>query len=310
MPRIPESTINEEKARAYLESILWPNGPVCPHCKGTDVYLMKPKATSTKPGRKGLRRCRSCKRQFTVTVGTVFESSHIPKHKWLMAVHFLTASKKGFNAHQLHRMVGVTYKTAWFMCHRLRYAMGHEPVKKKLRRTVEVDETYVGGKNANRPLSIRLRGAGPKKVPVMALVQRDGDVRSFPIRASDAETLKTAILDNVDKRSRIMTDSWKAYIGIGKSFRGGHHTVNHSALQYTRPGGINTNTVESYFSLPKRGIMGTFHHISREHLGRYCGEFDFRWNYRKTTDSERANAALRAVEGHRLVYKAINRGAA
>ena len=158
MPGIPEAAQNEDTARAYLEAIIWPNGPICAHCSGKDVYKMVPKATSKRPGRKGLHRCRTCKRQFTVTVGTIFEASHVPTHKWLLAVHFLTASKKGFSAHQLHRMIGVTYKTAWFMCHRLRYAMTQEHISKKLQGTVEIDETYVGGRGTNRSLKKRMMG--------------------------------------------------------------------------------------------------------------------------------------------------------
>lgn len=305
MPGIPEAAISEEKARAYLEATLWPNGPVCPHCKGTNVYRMTPKVKSEKPGRSGLLRCRSCKKQFTVTVGTIFEGSHVPLHKWLMAVHFMTASKKGFSAHQLHRMIGVTYKAAWFMCHRLRYAMGQEPVRSKLRGTVEVDETYVGGKHKNRPLSVRLRESAPKKIPVVALVKRGGDVRTFPVRGATALTLRSAIIENIDKRSKVITDDYSAYTNAAKGFAGGHHSVNHSINEYVKQGNVHTNTVESYFSLLKRGIMGTFHHISREHINQYCGEFAFRWNHRESTDTERANAALATTKGKRLVYSTL-----
>lgn len=302
MPGIPEFAMSEEKARACVEATLWPNGPVCPHCKEKDVYRMTVKAGSKKSGRSGLLRCRSCKKQFTVTVGTIFEGSHIPLNKWLMGIHLMTASKKGISAHQLHRMLGITYKAAWFMSHRLRYAMSHEAVKSKLRGIVEVDETYVGGKQSNRPLDMRRRGVMPRKAPVVALVKRNGDVRTFPIKNSGAKELTAAITENVDKRSKIYTDRWHAYSGVGKGFAGGHHTVNHSVFQYVRPGNVHTNTVESYFSLLKRGIMGTFHHISRQHLIQYCGEFAFRWNHKKSTDSERALAALRSTEGKRLFY--------
>ena len=294
--------MSEEKARACVEAILGPNGPICPHCQSSDVYRMASKTESKRPGRAGLLRCRSCKKQFTVTVGTIFEGSHIPLAKWLMAIHLMTASKKGISAHQIHRMLGVTYKAAWFMCHRLRYAMGHEEVKSKLRGIVEVDETYIGGKQANRSLDMRRRGVMPRKVPVMALVKRNGNVRTFPIKSANAVTLKSAILENISKSSKVITDRWWAYTGVGKAFKGGHHTVNHSENQYVRPGNIHTNTVESYFSILKRGIMGTFHHISKEHLAQYCGEFAFRWNYKKSTDTERAFAALASAQGKRLVY--------
>ncbi|MBI3548272.1 MAG: IS1595 family transposase [Elusimicrobia bacterium] len=297
--------MSEDQARAHIEATLWPNGPVCPHCKGQNVYRMAAKEGSKKPGRAGLLRCRDCKKQFTVTVGTIFEGSHIPLNKWLMALHLMTASKKGISAHQLHRMLGVTYKAAWFMCHRLRHTMSHDAVKSKMSGTVEVDETYVGGKHENRHVSIRFRQSPPRKTPVIALVKRNGDVRAFPIKSANAKTLRSAILGNVEKRARIMTDRWHAYTGIGKEFGGGHHTVNHSEFQYVRPGNIHTNTVESYFSLLKRGIMGTFHHISKEHLEKYCHEFSFRWNHRESSDVERANAALLGTIGKRLVYSEL-----
>lgn len=303
MPGIPESAQSEDKARAFVESIIWPNGPVCPHCKATDVYRMMPKATSKKPGRPGLLRCRPCKRQFTVTVGTIFESSHIPLNKWLMAVHFMTASKKGISAHQLHRMLGVGYKSAWFMAHRIRHAMKEGPLSIKLAGKVEVDETYIGGKQENRSNDMRRRGVMPRKTQVVALVSRNGKATAFPVKNIGKAQLHRAIEENVSKDATVYTDRWAAYTGIGKNYKGGHHTVNHTMSQYVRPGGIHTNTVESFFSLLKRGIIGTFHHISNQHLEGYCGEFSFRWNFNKATDRERAVALLGAVTGKRLVYK-------
>jgi transposase-like protein len=303
MPGIPDSATCEEKARAFVESILWPEGPVCPHCGSLDAYRMTPKAGSIKPGRSGLLRCRTCERQFTVTVGTIFEGSHIPLHKWLMAVHFMTASKKGISAHQLHRMLGIGYKAAWFMAHRVRHAMKEGPLALKLRGKVEVDETYIGGKQENRCNDMRRRGVMPKKTQVVALVTRSGKARAFPVRNTGKAQLHRAIEENVRPDSTVYTDRWNAYTGIGKSFAGGHHTVNHSMSQYVRPGNIHTNTVESYFSLLKRGITGTFHHISDQHLDGYCGEFSFRWNMKKSTDHERAIALLAATAGKRLVYK-------
>jgi transposase-like protein len=303
MPGVPESAQSEEKARAFVESIIWPNGPTCPHCQSTDVYRMIPKAGSKKPGRPGLLRCRGCSKQFTVTVGTIFEGSHIPLNKWLMGVHFMTASKKGISAHQLHRMLGITYKAAWFMAHRIRYAMKEGPLSMKLRGKVEVDETYVGGRQENRSNAMRRRGEVPSKTQVVALVTRSGKARAFPVKNVGKEQLHGSIKENVRKDATIYTDHWKAYTGIGKAFEGGHHTVNHSISQYVRPGNIHTNTVESYFSLLKRGIMGTFHNISTQHLDAYCGEFSFRWNLKKLTDRERAVALLEAVVGKRLIYR-------
>lgn len=295
MPGIPESAMTEESARAFLESTLWPNGPVCPHCKSSDAYKMTAKAESKRPGRKGLYRCNPCKRQFTVTVGTVFEGSHIPLHKWLMAVHFMTSSKKGMSAHQLHRTLGVTYKSAWFMAHRLRYAMTQKPMREKLQGKVEVDETFIGGKR-------RMYAKNSNKTIVVALVERNGEARAFVAQNTGSGVLKGMIRDNVQKDSTIITDQWGAYRGIGKHFEGGHHTVNHGKHEYVR-GDIYTNTVEGFFSLLKRGIMGTFHHISRQHTARYCNEFAFRWNTRNGSDAQRALTALKGIEGKRLVYR-------
>jgi transposase-like protein len=301
MPGVPEFAQSEEKARAFVESIVWANGPFCPHCGALDVYRMTPKEGSSKPGRSGLLRCRACERQFTVTVGTIFESSHIPLHKWIMAIHFMTASKKGISAHQLHRMLGVTYKAAWFMGHRLRHAM--QGGKLQLRGQVEVDETYIGGKQENRSNDMRWRGIMPKKTAVVALVSRGGNARAFPVKNTWKANLQDNIKQNVRKDATIYTDSLSGYTGIGKAFAGGHHTVNHGHQQYVRPGGIHTNSVESFFSLLKRGIMGTFHHISNQHMAGYCDEFSFRWIMNKSSDLERAVALLAAVSGKRLVYK-------
>ena len=301
MPGVPEFAQSEEKARAFVESIVWPHGPVCPHCQSANVYRMAPKAGSKKPGRPGLLRCRTCAKQFTVTVGTVFEASHIPLHKWIMGIHFMTASKKGISAHQLHRMLGITYKAAWFMGHRLRHAMQSGDFR--LRGKVEVDETYVGGKQENRSNDMRRRGVQPKKTAVVALVARGGQARAFPVKNTGKDLLHGAIKDNVRQDATILTDRWGAYTGIGKAFAGGHHTVDHTRKQYVRPGNIHTNGVESFFSLLKRGIVGTFHHISNQHLEAYCNEFAFRWSRSKATDLSRAVALLAAVPGKRLVYK-------
>jgi transposase-like protein len=304
MPGIPESAQNEASARAFVESIVWPNGPVCPHCESKNVYRMTPKASSKKPGRDGLLRCRECKKQFTVSVGTIFESSHIPLHKWLMAIHFMTASKKGISAHQLHRMLGVTYKSAWFMAHRVRHAMKDGPLAAKLRGKVEVDETYIGGKQENRSNDIRRRGIMPRKMQVVALVSRSGRARTFPAITQNLPKgrLHNMIRANVAKDSAIYTDKSGGYAGIGESFKGGHDSVNHSMSQYVKGANVHTTTVESYFALLKRGITGTFHHVSGQHLDGYCGEFSFRWNMKKSTDRERAVALLSAVSGKRLVY--------
>jgi len=295
---LPASAQDEQSARAFLERMRWPNGPVCAHCKSTEIYRLTQKADSDKPARLGLLKCKKCRKQFSVTVGTIFEGSHIPLHKWLMAIHFVCASKKGMSALQLSRMLGVTYKTAWFMCHRIRLAMKKMPLIKKLEGVVEVDETYIGGKDKRSATNTGFN----KKSPVMVLVERNGELRSKPIKRLSAMELKREIRANVSIASTIMTDDHKSYRGLDREFVGGHKIVNHTAKEYVR-GNIYTNTAESYFALLKRGVHGTFHHVSRKHLGRYCDEFSFRWNTRKVTDSERAEEMLKQIEGKRLLYK-------
>jgi transposase-like protein len=290
---------DEDEARAILERLRWPNGPLCPDCKGTDVNKI-----ASEPGsktRRGLYRCRTreCPRkQFTVTVGTIFEDSHIPLSKWLSAIHLLCASKKGMSAHQLHRMLGVTYKTAWFMAHRIREAMRREPLRTKLTGVVEVDETYVGGKPENRHHRI-----GKPKAPVVSLVQRGGETRSFPVPAVTAENLRTMIRREVSPKAKLVTDGHSVYQGIGREYAA-HEPVNHQAREYVR-GEAHTNTVEGYFSILKRGINGIYHHVGPQHLARYCDEFDFRYNRRLDSDSVRSMAAIRGAEGKRLTYKPL-----
>jgi transposase-like protein len=293
MNLIQLSGMTENEAREYIEAIRWPNGPVCPHCGNvTGNYLLKGKAT--KPG---TRKCKSCRKLFSVTVGTVMHRSHISLKQWLMAFHLMCSSKKGMSALQLKREMGITYKSAWFLCHRVRAAMQENPLASLLDGTVEVDETYIGGK-AKRGSK---RGRGTSKIPVVALISRTGKMRSKPVERVNAVELKGAIREMVDKSARIMTDEWKAYRGIGKEYAGGHHTVNHGNEEYVR-GDVHVNNAESYFALLKRGVHGTFHHVSKEHLGRYCDEFSFRWGNRKVTDGERTIAAIQGAGGKRLTY--------
>ncbi len=290
---------DEDKARGFLEALRWPNGPVCPHCgSAKGAYKLTAKPTSKKPGRAGLYKCKDkdCRKQFTVRVGTIFEDSHIPLSKWLMAIHLLCASKKGMSAHQLHRMLGVTYKSAWFMAHRIRYAMTQEPLHSKLTGVVEVDETYVGGKARHGSSRGRM-----DKPPVVALVQRGGEVRAFPMKRVTEENLRQAIRDHVDPSSRIMTDGHYGYRKVGEEFAE-HQFVSHDRNEWVR-GDAHTQTVEGYFSLLKRGIVGTYHHVGDEHLHRYVNEFSFRYNARKITDGERAARAIRGAEGKRLMLK-------
>lgn len=287
---------DEDAAREALEKLRWPNGAVCPKCGGADPYKLTPKATSKRPGRKGLYKCRSCRKQFTVTVGTIFEDSHIPLATWLSAIYLICASKKGISAHQLHRMLGVTYKSAWFMAHRVRWAMTQEPLSGKLAGIVEADETYVGG---GREATYR-HGRGKNLVPVFTLVERGGRARSFVPERVTSANLGRVINRNVLKSAEIMTDEGKWYREATYGYK--RQTINHSKGEYAR-GVVNTNTVEGFFSLLKRGIVGTFHHVSVKHLHRYLAEFDFRYNHRDVTDRERTAAAVRASEGKRLRFR-------
>jgi transposase-like protein len=289
---------DEDKARGLLESLRWPNGPVCPHCQATKVYRLTPKATSKSPGRKGLLKCAACRKQFTVRVGTIFEDSHIDLSKWVMAIHIMCASKKGVSAKQLERMLGLTYKTAWFMAHRIRYAMTEGPMAALLTGTVEVDETYVGGKTR---LGIRGRGS-ERKTPVVVLVERGRAAVTQVVDRVTAKNLHAVIREEVSTESAIMTDELKSYRGIGRHFKGGHRTVNHGRKEYAR-GDCHTNTAESFFSLLKRGVYGAFHHVSRKHLHRYADEFAFRWTHRKVEDGDRTKLAIAKVAGKRLMYR-------
>jgi transposase-like protein len=286
---------DEDSARSFLESLRWPDGPVCPHCGAEGAYRLTPKPGSKT--RKGVLKCRKCRKQFTVTVGTIFEDSHIPLRKWLLAVHLLCASKKGMSAHQLHRMLGVTYKSAWFMAHRIRYAMTQPPLVDKLAGIVEADETYVGGKARNAK---RGRGA-PKKTPVLALVERGGRVKSMPVRRVTAENLNKAFRDYVEPGTRIMTDDWTGYRRLPVEFWN-RDVVKHGEGEYAR-GDVHVNTAEGYFSLLKRGITGVYHHVGSQHLHRYCAEFDFRYNERHVSDGLRMVAAIRSAEGKRLTFR-------
>jgi transposase-like protein len=299
-------SMTEDQAREHIEKIRWPNGPVCPHCKGTVAVKLQGKST-----RPGLYKCKmkECRKQFTVMVGSIFSDSHIPLRIWVAAFNLMCASKKGISAHQIHRMLGVTYKSAWFLCHRIRFAMKQEPLAGMLTGIVEVDETYVGGK-PRRKAGLwgepNKAGRGTKKTPVMVLVQRDGSARCRPLANVNGKTLKNEIAVNVAKETIIMTDQLADYRKAAAGY-GGHHTVNHTFREYSRkePDGlkVHTNTAESFFSLLKRGHYGTFHKLSKHHLHRYCDEFAFRWTNRNIDDEERTTLAINGIEGKHLQYK-------
>jgi transposase-like protein len=295
---------DEDAARELLEEMRWDkDGAVCPHCGGERPYTITGKATSKKPARKGLYKCRACRKQFTVTVKTVFEDSHIPISKWLLAIHLLASSKKGISAHQLHRNLGISYKGAWFMAHRLRWAMSNGGVMEMLGGTVEIDETYVGGRKRGkrgRP------GRDSNKTPVVALVERgSGRVVAKPMHRVTADNLGKMLDRHVRHDATMMTDDFVTYKAIAEDSGRKHLSVNHSADEWVNKDDktIHSNTVEGFFSLLKRGINGTFHHVSREHLGRYCDEFAFRYERRKMSDGARAAQVVLGAEGKRLTYK-------
>lgn len=289
-------TLTEDQAQTHLEQLRWPEGAQCPFCRLHQVTKLNGK-------RQGFYQCNRCRKQFTVRTGTIFERSHVPLSRWLQAVNLLCASKKGMSALQVSRMLGVTYKTAWFMCHRIRYAMRRGGLTQLLG-TVEVDEAYIGGK-ADPTAKGR---STKKKTPVVAIVQRDGDVRTRVVRSVSAKDLKQAIRDHVHIESIVMTDDFKVYRNLDEEFAD-HQAVKHSRNEYAR-GEAHVNTCESFFALLKRGVMGSFHHVSRKHLQRYCDEFAYRWDYRKVSDAERAESVLRLAEGKRLMYRSLINGAA
>jgi len=287
---------DETKAREYLEGVRWPDGPVCPHCGNSEnVYELNGAAH-----RPGLYKCSKCRKQFTVTVGTLFESSKVPLQKWLLTVYLLCASKKGHSSHQIHRMIGVTYKTAWFMTHRIREAMKDPIFSRQLGgpcKEVEVDETFWG--NAKRAKGTPGRGYHHKE-KIFSLVERGGEVRSFHVPAVNAKTLKPIMREQIHKDSIVMTDDFGTYKGTKREFLG-HGVCRHSTGEYVR-GPIHTNTIEGYFSILKRGLTGVYQHVSERHLRRYIGEFDFRYSNRKLSDSERTAKALKGIAGKRLLY--------
>jgi transposase-like protein len=287
---------DEAAAYAELEATLWPNGPVCPRCGG------KGRITAVKGGRMGLRRCGPCKRQFTVTVGTVFESSHVPLNKWLQAVYLLCSSKKGISSHQLMRTLDVQYKTAWFMSHRIREAMRDGSLLPPLGgngKIVEADETFIGQKK-DMP---KRRGYAHKHA-VLSLVERGGNVRSFHVDGTSADDLVPIIKANVERETRMMTDEAGQYAHLKKDFAG-HEFVRHGAGEYVRDD-AHTNTLEGYYSIFKRGMKGIYQHCSEKHLHRYVAEFDFRYNNRikrRVDDTKRTGEALRGIVGKRLTYR-------
>ncbi len=304
---------SDTAAREYLERIRWPDGPVCPKCGECErVYRLQgeggEKGTKARPG---LLKCGSCRKQFSVTVGTLFERSKVPLHKWLLAAYLLCSSKKGISSHQLHRTLGVTYKTAWFMSHRIREAMrdgNFPPPIGGPGKTVEVDEVYLGPKERFRKGAEkkpdkrgRMRGYAPKEKIVTLVERGSGIVRSFHVPDVTADTLRPILWHQLGRETTLMTDEASVYKPLAAGFDK-HETVHHGIGEYVR-GGVHTNTVEGYFSILRRGLGGVYQHCGSQHLKRYVGEFDFRYTHRKITDAERTVECLRGIEGKRLLYE-------
>jgi transposase-like protein len=295
---------DEAKARIWLEKELWPDGPICPHCGVINQATL----LHGKSHRPGLYQCNACREPFTVTVGTLYERSKIPLHKWLAATHLMMASKKGMSALQVGRMLGLSKKTSWFLCHRIRESLretnpemfGGEG------KTAEIDESFVGGleKNKHRSKREHKGTGGAGKEAVFALVERGGRVRSHHIPAVNAKTLRPILQAQLHGATRVMTDEGGAAKKVGSEFTR-HESVNHSIGEYVR-GDAHTNTIEGYFSIMKRGVYGTFHHVSQRQLKRYLAEFDFRDNEREAlgvNDAERMAKSVTGIVGKRLFYR-------
>ena len=304
---------DEDAARAYLEKELWPENPICPHCGVIGkAYKLQSKPGTRNRLRKGVYKCASCREPFTVTVGTIFEDSKVPLHKWLLAIHLLCSSKKGISAHQLMRNLELgSYRTAWFMAHRIRHAMKQEPLASMLTGTVEMDETYIGGKlrcgtHEQRP------GERPKdylspvanKAAVVSVLQRGGRFQSRHVERVTAKNLKPIVNQMVSKDAYLMTDTSTVLTSVGRKRK--HFKVNHSVGEYVRREKglvITTNAVEGYFALLKRSINGVYHQVGKKHLPRYLNEFDFRYNARGVSDGERALLAVKGTAGKRLMLR-------
>jgi transposase-like protein len=295
-------------ARDYLESQRWPHGPVCPHCGNASpdkIVALKGKAH-----RSGLYQCNECREQFTVTVGSVMERSKIPLNKWLLAMHLMGASKKGVSAHQLHRMLDITYQSAWFLAHRIREAMRDGALSPMGGEgsTVEIDETYIGRKEGSE-----VRQGAWHKNAVLTLVERGGSARSFHIENVRKDDVLPIVRANVARESKVMTDEAAMYAKLGDEFAK-HGSVDHHRAEYgytDRAGDkINTNTVEGYYSIFKRGMVGVYQHCGERHLHRYLAEFDFRYSNRSALgveDTERVAMIARGAEGKRLMYRAADK---
>ena len=299
---------DEAAAFEHVEGMLWPQGPVCPKCGSMDKHY-KLVGVRSKPSKKsphgverhGLYKCGACRSQFTVRMGTIFEETHLPLHKWLQAIHLICSSKKGISAHQMHRVLEVTYKTAWFLCHRIREAMRSDDFTPMggAGKFVEVDETYIG-----RLKDVPVSGGGAHKNMVLTLVDRGGIARSFHIDSGTVARILPIVNANIHKESVFLSDEARVYQNIGPEFAA-HGTVNHGDGEYDR-GIVHTNTVEGFYSIFKRGMKGIYEHCAEHHLHRYLAEFDFRYSNRSAMgieDGVRALIALKGAKGKRLTYR-------
>lgn len=306
-----------DAAREWLEQQRWPNGPVCPHCGNADSDKIT--GLKGKKHRPGLYQCAECREQFTVTVGSVMHRSKLPLTKWVAAIHLMASSKKGMSAHQMHRMLGIGYEAAWFMCHRLREAMRLDPAGLPPMggqgKVVEADETYIGQVDVPRPRNkylpppTRGRKSGPaNKRAIVALVERGAETRLFHVANATSDEVWSILTKHVDRATSLHTDESRLYTSVGARF-GEHLTVRHSAKEYVRYEDgktIHSNTVENVFSVFKRGMIGVYRHCAEKHLHRYLSEFEFRYNRRAAlgfTDTERAAAIVKGADGRRLTYR-------
>jgi len=298
---------DEPAAFAHLEGLLWPEGPTCPHCGNADAKRIK--RLEGKATRIGLLKCNECRKQFTVKVGTVFESAHIPLHKMLQAVYLLTCSKKGCSAHQMHRILQITYKSAWFLCHRIREAMrdGKLAPMGGSGGVVEVDETFIGVLEGQALGRKRVNRGWSHKNVVLTLVERGGSARSFHVDSTSLADIVPVVRQNVSLESSLMTDQAPHYKAVGREYAD-HGSVDHSKYEWGR-GDVHTNTVEGFYSIFKRGMKGVYQHCKEKHLHRYLAEFDFRYSNRVAlgvNDEMRAGRALKGITGKRLTYRIPN----
>ena len=292
---------DENKAREYLEAQRWADGPECPHCGAVDEAT----AMQGKAHRPGLYQCRACSKQFTVTVGTVYESSKIPLHKWMLATHLVCASKTAISAHQIHRMLGITYKSAWFLMHRIREAMGSTDTSPMggPGGEVQVDETYTG--NTSKRAKGYKKGHSHKQQIVALVEPSTGRAKTFHVKRATSAKLRNILFTNVDRKSTLVTDESKLYRYTGKAYAK-HQTVKHASGTYVNKAGFTTNNVENFFGVFKRGFRGTYSHCEEQHLQRYLNEFEFRYSNRSglgVSDDERTTKALAAIGGKRLTYR-------